>query len=121
MQTTSPLPIDDVKDETVYCTEFITFKPETDADILKNDSEDLVNSPSHYKDHYPIEVVDMIEAIMGAVDDRGVPLSGVEYGYLYNELKYRLRCGFKGTDNIEQDINKALWYNKKRKSLSYCE
>ena len=73
--------------------------------------QDQVNHPAHYADHYPMEVKDMIEVILALLPD----LSAYEAYCLGNELKYRLRAGFKDENLIEQDIKKALFYNKERR------
>ena len=76
--------------------------------------KDQVNSPQHYADHYPVEVIEMIKAVFKSVfgDEWEVAFKGYMLG---NELKYRLRAGFKEPDKIEQDIQKSLWYNKARR------
>jgi hypothetical protein len=73
---------------------------------------DQVNSPQHYADHYPFEVC---EAIKGLLDSFCEGMEAYDCYCLGNELKYRLRAGFKEPDKIEQDIKKALWYNKARR------
>jgi hypothetical protein len=72
---------------------------------------DPVNSPSHYVGKYPFEVKNAIRLIMNVYADE---LSPYECGCLYNELKYRLRAGFKNPDKIQEDIGKALYYNNER-------
>ncbi|NQZ47888.1 MAG: DUF3310 domain-containing protein [Erythrobacter sp.] len=74
--------------------------------------KDMVSSPAHYADHYPFEVCEAIDLLL---DHYGSSLKPYEVYCLGNELKYRLRAGFKEPDKIEQDIKKALWYNKSRR------
>ena len=68
---------------------------------------DPVNHPDHYTKMYPFEVKNVIRLIMNVYADE---LSPYECGCLYNELKYRLRAGFKNADKIQEDIEKALFY-----------
>jgi len=64
------------------------------AEMFKEDKEDLVNSPAHYKVG-GIETIDFIEA--------------KKLGYhLGNAVKYISRAGHKG--NTLQDLEKAVWY-----------
>lgn len=65
-------------------------------------SKDVVNNPNHYKLFGTTEVIDLIKELLTEEEFRGY-LKG-------NVLKYRLRAGKK--DNVEQDINKALKYEK---------
>jgi hypothetical protein len=65
---------------------------------------DSVNHPGHYALHYPLEVKDMIEIIL--INAYG-PDAYKAY-CLGNELKYRLRAGFKG--EIGEEIGKAMKY-----------
>ena len=78
------------------------------------DDKDMVNSPQHYADHYPVEVIDMIKQIFKLIfgEDWKIAFDGYMLG---NELKYRLRAGFKHEDKIVEDIQKSLWYNKARR------
>jgi len=64
--------------------------------------EDVVNEPNHYKLFGTVEVIDMIKTLLTEEEFKGY-LKG-------NCLKYRLRAGKK--DNVEQDIAKALRYEK---------
>jgi len=68
-------------------------------------SKDPIN-PEHYTQTYPMQVIDIIQGVLSPEQFDGYCLG--------NELKYRLRAGFKG-DPLE-DIKKALWYNNKRRS-----
>ena len=68
---------------------------------------DQIN-PSHYQ-QYPIEAVDIISLVLDACE-----ITCTEAWLLGNELKYRLRAGFKDPSKIQEDIDKALWYNKYR-------
>ena len=76
---------------------------------------DPVNHPSHYK-KYPFEVKDAIEVLLGMGD-----IPPYDAYCLGNELKYRLRAGFKGTDLAQQDIDKAMFYYKERTGLDKDE
>jgi len=86
-----------------YVTEFYNWK---------NQEEDVVNHPSHYASHYPVEVKYIIDLVL----DNVVGLSSYQAYCLGNELKYRLRAGFKNPDRIEEDIKKAIFYNEERKN-----
>ena len=81
-----------------------------------SEEKDMVSSPSHYADHYPVEVCKIIEAVLKIADSEE-EMSLYEAYCLGNELKYRLRAGFKHEDKIEEDIKKALWYNKARRGV----
>jgi hypothetical protein len=65
-----------------------------------------INHPTHFNQH-PIEVIDMMLAIYGR--------EAVINFCLLNAFKYRMRAGHK--DDITQDIQKALWYERKAKEL----
>jgi hypothetical protein len=65
-----------------------------------------VNHPPHYNQQ-SIEVIDMMLAIYGR--------EAVINFCLLNAFKYRMRAGHK--DDISQDIQKALWYERKAKEL----
>ena len=80
-----------------------------------SEDKDMVNSPQHYADHYPFEVCDAIEFILN--NGWCNTLTRYEAYCLGNELKYRLRAGFKHEDKIEEDIKKALWYNRARRGV----
>ncbi len=62
-----------------------------------------VKHPAHYT-AYPVEVIDMIRAILG--DD------GFRSYCLGNEIKYRMRAGLKGDQ--QEDFEKAMQYKKFR-------
>ena len=66
---------------------------------------DMVNHPSHYK-ALGMEVKDIIKMILES--DEYSDLTPWEAYCLGNELKYRLRAGFK--DDPDQDIKKAMKY-----------
>ena len=72
---------------------------------------DPVNHPDHYAKVYPFETKDLVRL---ALNIHGEELSPYEAYCLGNELKYRLRCGFKDPSKIQEDIEKALFYNKER-------
>ena len=72
---------------------------------------DAIN-PKHYKEEYPFEVIDLIR--LSTTRDQFI-------GYcLGNEIKYRMRAGLK-SDNVEEDIRKAMWYHdvRKRTEIDY--
>ena len=67
----------------------------------------MVDHPEHYT-KYPIEVIDMIREILTIAYGP----DGFAAYCLGNEIKYRMRAGFKGNsegDHVE-DLNKALKY-----------
>ena len=75
------------------------------------DKEDVVNHPKHYK-KYPVETIDMMEAIWGK--------EKVAIYCLLNAFKYRMRMGMK--DDIKQDLSKEEWYlDKYNKLQSYLK
>ena len=63
---------------------------------------DLVNSPPHYAQDRPIEVIDKIEDAVRFAPD---PVLG---GLQWQILKYVERCWLK--DKPAQDLKKAQWY-----------
>jgi len=65
--------------------------------------ESDVIKPSHYK-FFGYDTMPMIEGILGTEGYLGF-LKG-------SSLKYRLRCGKKKGNSIEQDIAKAMYYEK---------
>jgi hypothetical protein len=67
---------------------------------------DNVN-PSHYK-QYNKEVIDIIKSVLSEDEFRGFLIG--------NELKYRLRAGYK-TGDYNEDLKKAMWYKEKRESM----
>lgn len=72
-----------------------------DDTICFGNSDDKVNSPSHYTKG-KVEAIDVIEdAIRHAPD----PVVGMLQAQV---LKYVLRCWHKG--NAEQDLQKSEWY-----------
>ena len=75
---------------------------------------DMVNSPAHYARHYPVEVIEMIDTLLGYVDERtfGEQTPG-QLHKLGCELKYRLRAGLKG--DAAEDIAKAMQYAEFRR------
>jgi hypothetical protein len=68
---------------------------------------DMVDHPSHYTRN-PIEAIKAIEMILTEVYGE----KGFEAYCFGNELKYRLRAGFKG--DAQEDIGKALKYEEFR-------
>lgn len=63
---------------------------------------DPVNHPSHYTDG-KYECIDYMEG-RGYTQD----------GYLFNAVKYISRAGKKDPDKYEEDIQKAIWYLKRK-------
>ena len=63
-------------------------------------------NPSHYKEQYPFEVIEVMRKMLTPEQFKGYCLG--------NEIKYRMRAGLKDPSKIEEDINKALWYKKER-------
>ena len=61
----------------------------------KEEEEDVVNEPSHYKTETGLEVIDVIESF------------DLDYN-LGNVTKYVLRAGKK--ENAKEDLLKAIWY-----------
>lgn len=87
------------------------FIPKIKFDELENTidpDKDMVNHPPHYN-QFPFEVLEAIHTLLGT--------EGYKHYLLGNELKYRLRAGFKDKDKIQEDIDKALFYNKERKRV----
>jgi hypothetical protein len=74
------------------------------------DMQNNINHPTHFNQH-PIEVIDMMLAIYGR--------EAVINFCLLNAFKYRMRAGHK--DDVTQDIQKALWYERKAKELEVSE
>lgn len=66
----------------------------------KDKTEDVVNRPSHYTDG-KIEVIDYIE-------DKKLGFC------LGNAIKYISRAGKKDPSKEVEDLNKAIWYVKRR-------
>ena len=67
-------------------------------------SKEMVNNPEHYGGATnPYEVVKVCEAWELHKD-----------AYLFNVVKYVARAGKKDTDKELQDLNKALWYLKRK-------
>jgi hypothetical protein len=63
---------------------------------------DAIN-PSHYKAR-PVEVIDMMRTLYG--------VDALAHFCDLNAFKYRMRCGLKAGQPVEQDIAKALWYER---------
>jgi len=68
---------------------------------------DSVNHPGHYTE-FPLEVIDVIKLAL----DEAFGEDGFKAYCFGNELKYRLRAGFKG--EASEDIKKALKYKEFR-------
>jgi hypothetical protein len=74
----------------------------------KDKIEAAVN-PEHYKNNaFGKELIDVIQDNLTRAEFLGYCRG--------NAIKYRMRAGNK-SDNIEQDIRKALWYEKKLKEV----
>lgn len=73
---------------------------------------DNVNSPPHYKDIYPFEVIEMIKKMLTKEQFEGYCLG--------NEIKYRMRAGIKNSETLVEDIKKAEWYNNTRVRAALC-
>lgn len=71
--------------------------------------EIVVKKPSHYVEHYPVEVKQIIQTVLNT---HGQELSPYQCYCFGAELKYRLRAGFK--DDIIQEIKKAMEYKEFR-------
>ena len=69
----------------------------------KPDTDDLINSPSHYT-RGDIEVIDMIKVIVQGYDPFEAYLVG-------NTIKYLARANFK--ENKQQDLEKSQWHINK--------
>lgn len=68
--------------------------------------EDVVKKPNHYQIAKGIEVMDVIEAVLGHLK-----LEGHEAYLMGNFLKYRLRMGDK--DAVEQELGKSNEYRRR--------
>lgn len=66
----------------------------------KNQIEDIINHPSHYKSETGLEVIDVIKAFTA-------DLKGIEAVDTGNIIKYICRWNKK---NGVQDLKKAMWY-----------
>lgn len=66
--------------------------------------------PNHYKE-FGIEVKEIIKFVLEHADNSFTPYEAFCVG---NELKYRLRAGFKGEEKMLVDMNKAMEYYKYR-------
>lgn len=81
-----------------------TFK-EKDLEFRENEKIKAAVNPKHYKDNiFGKELID----VMGDLFSHAELLAYCKI----NVFKYRMRAG-KKSDNIEQDIQKALWYEQK--------
>ena len=68
---------------------------------------DKVN-PGHYK-NFSIETIDMMERIWGA--------EAVALFCEMNAFKYRMRAGTKPGEDSSVDLDKARWYEEKRRQI----
>lgn len=83
------------------CMECIN-KAYGDVIVLNEETSDPVNQPAHYNNN-GIETIDVIEA-WGLDKDY----------YLGNAVKYISRAGKKNPGKFKEDIEKAIWYLKRR-------
>lgn len=74
---------------------------------MKNKEYDNIN-PNHYKQSGK-EVIEMMIDIWGS--------ENVAKYCEMNAFKYRMRVGLKPNQPIQQEIDKALWYENKAKEL----
>jgi len=77
---------------------------------------DNVNHPAHYAGQFPLEVIEMIEAVLRETYG-GTAFKAYCLG---NELKYRFRAGHKSDDPAE-DIAKAEKYREFREAQEMAE
>ncbi len=77
-------------------------------DVEEDRGYEHIKHPDHYN-QYSFEVIDMMELIWG-------PEKLAVYCEI-NAFKYRLRLGNKPDQPVERDLEKARWYEKKRKEL----
>lgn len=85
------------------CVDHVSGNRLAESDIKKNP----INHPGHYLE-YPVEVIDMIKIIL----EKAYGPDGYKAYCLGNEIKYRMRAGFKS--KIEEDIGKAMKYKEFR-------
>lgn len=76
-------------------------------------TEDVINHPNHYNSVIFKQVIDMMIKLF--------PIEEVLAFCKLNSFKYRMRAGAKDATKIEQDINKAIWYENKFIILSQSE
>jgi hypothetical protein len=76
-----------------------TYQAGTHDDCPLQSEPEAVNHPAHYN-HYPVEVIDMMERVFGK--------EAVYHFCLLNAYKYRMRAGEKG--DAAQDLEKERWY-----------
>jgi hypothetical protein len=104
-----------------HCMDSEFFEPKEDT-IKKNNHDpdffqqklreqrDQINHPEHYT-AFPVEVKDMIRDIL----TRAYGQDGYRAYCLGNEIKYRMRAGWKG--EAVEDIGKAMKYKEFREGL----
>ena len=79
-------------------------KPELTSVPLEKATDEMVNHPQHYGgENNTYEVIKVCEA-WGLDKD----------AYLFNVVKYVARAGKKDSENIVQDLKKAIWYLDRR-------
>lgn len=72
------------------------------------------------KGYDPVQKAEHYDAGIKEVWEMMVDIWGAESFKVFceiNAFKYRMRAGKKGVDTIEQDIEKAMWYEEKAKNL----
>lgn len=67
--------------------------------------DDAVDNPSHYR-QFGKEAIDIIRSTLTAEEFAGYCKG--------NELKYRLRAGFKDPSKVDEDMGKAMRYKEFR-------
>ena len=76
-------------------------------------TEDVINHPKHYNSDVFPQVIDMM--LKSFTKDEVLAFCKL------NSFKYRMRAGVKDATKIEQDINKAIWYENKFKELNQID
>lgn len=78
--------------------------------MFENIEADVVNHPKHYETG-KFECIEVMEEVFGA--------EAVREFCLCNAFKYLYRC--KRKENMEQDVDKAMWYLERFRSLEASE
>ena len=76
-------------------------------------TEDVINKPKHYNTEIFQQVIDMMITLF--TKDEVLAFCKL------NSFKYRMRAGVKDATKIEEDINKAIWYETKFKELNQID
>lgn len=92
----------------------------TDKKMILNEISDKifpkdesVNHPSHYNSDVFPEVIEMMLTMF----DKSEVLAFCKL----NAFKYRMRCGLKDSEKVQEDINKAIWYENKYREINQSE